>query len=211
MIYSFCKYLFWLLAVIFYRHKVYGKEHIVRGGAIIASNHCSFLDPPLIGSSYPGKIHYLSRDTLYHALFFGWLIRQLNTHPVQSGKGNLSSLKMAMELLQSGKKVVIFPEGKRSSDGKLQAGQLGIGMLVQRTECQIVPVYTHGTFEAWNKERKFPKLCGRTACVFGTPIAFTKVQAEDKKEAQAKIVNTIMDKIAELRDWYLAGAKGLPP
>jgi 1-acyl-sn-glycerol-3-phosphate acyltransferase len=178
---------------------------------MIASNHCSFLDPPLIGSSYPGKIHYLARETLFRAPFFGWLIRRLNTHPVHSGKGNLGTFKATMELVQSGKQVVIFPEGKRSPDGQLQLGQLGVGMLVQRTQCQIVPVYTHGTFDAWNKVRKLPRLWGRTACVFGTPILFSHIQAEDKKEAQAEIVQTIMNKIGELRDWYLAGAKGSPP
>lgn len=211
MIYRFCKFCIWLLALVFYRHKVYGKERIVEGGGIVASNHCSFLDPPLIGISYPGKIHYLARDTLYNFRPFGWLLAQLNTHPVHRGGGNLQTLKMAMDFVQNGKKVLIFPEGKRSSDGQIKPGQLGIGMLVQRTQCRIFPVYIHGTFEIWNNQQKFPKITGHTATVFGTPIDYSPLENQDKKEAQARIVNEIMDKITELRDWYLAGAVGSPP
>jgi 1-acyl-sn-glycerol-3-phosphate acyltransferase len=84
-------------------------------------------------------------------------------------------------------------------------------MLVQRTRCRILPVYTHGTFDVWSSKRKWPKLTGKTACVFGTPLEYVESDSEDKKEAQAKIVNAIMDKIAALREWYLAGAKGTPP
>ena len=211
MVRLICRSLVWFLVTIFYRHRVYGKEHIPEGGAIIASNHCSFLDPPLIGVSCPDKIYFLARDTLFRFPAFGWLLRQLKTHPVRRGKGNINAFKTAMDLLQSGKKVVMFPEGKRSLDGTLHPGQLGVGMLVQRTRCRIIPVYTHGTFEAWSAQRKLPKCIGKTACIFGTPIEYNESPPESKKEAQAEIVNQIMERIAELRTWYLAGAKGSPP
>jgi 1-acyl-sn-glycerol-3-phosphate acyltransferase len=164
-----------------------------------------------VGASCSDQIHYLARDTLYKFSPFGWLLRQLNTHPVSRGKGNLGTLKMTMDLIKNGNKVVIFPEGKRSSTGDLQPGQLGIGMLVQRTGCKILPAYVHGTYDVWNNTRKFPKIFGQTACVFGTPIEYAACAAEDKKEAQAACVQQIMDKIKELRSWYLAGAQGTPP
>lgn len=211
MIRLLCIFCVWVFARIFYRHRVYGKKNIPAGGGMIAPNHCSFLDPPLVGISCPYKIHFLARDTLFHFPPFAWLIRQLNTHPVRMGKGNISTLKMALELVQSGKKVVIFPEGTRSVDGELHKGQLGVGMLVQRARCRIIPVYIHGTFDAWNARSKFPKLYGKTACVFGKPIEYVECPPEHKKEAQAEIVDTIMAKIAELKDWYLSGAKGTPP
>lgn len=212
MIYRFCRAVVWMIAKCLYRHKVYGEEHTASvQGALIASNHSSFLDPPLVGISCSDSIHYLARDTLFHFAPFGWLLKQLNTHPVQRGRGNLGVLKMAIEQIRAGHKVVIFPEGKRSSDGLLQKGQLGIGMLVQRTRCLIIPVYTHGTFEIWNNKRTLPKLFGKTACVFGSPIEYVESDLMDKKEAQAEIVDQIMERIGVLRDWYLAGAKGSPP
>ncbi len=211
MMYAFSRFWCWFFVTLFYHHKVYGKEHVKPGGAMIASNHCSFLDPPIVGASCPDHIHFLARESLFHFKPFGWLLKNVNTHPVHQGKGNLSTLKMAMALVRSGKKVVIFPEGRRSPSGELLAGQLGIGMLVQRTQCRIIPAYIHGSFEAWNNKRKFPKLYGKTACVFGTPIEYVENENEDKKEAQGRIVGQIMSKICELKEWYLAGAEGSPP
>lgn len=205
-------FLVWVYASLFYRHRVYGKKHFPKGGGIIASNHSSFLDPPLIGISCPEKIHFLGRETLFHSPFFAWLIRKLNTHPVRRGKGNINAFKTAMEIVLGGEKVVIFPEGGRSKDGTLHPGQLGVGMLVQRTRCQVIPVYTYGTYNIWSAKRGFPKLFGKTACVFGTPLNFANLEeGGDKKEVQAYIVEEIMKKIAQLQDWYLAGAKGSPP
>lgn len=194
-----------------YGHKVYGKSHVREGGGMIASNHSSFLDPPIIGISYPGEVHFLARGTLFNSRFFGWLIRQLNSHPVVKGKENTAAIKKTCELLLGGKKVVIFPEGKRSTDGEIQSGQSGVGMLVLRTHCMVIPAYVHGTFEIWNNQRKFPLLRGHTACVFGSPLTFEHLNGLEKKEAQQKIVELIMEAIKNLRDWYLAGATGTPP
>ncbi len=196
---------------IFYRHHVYGKEQFPRGGGIICSNHTSFLDPPLIGISCPGEVHFLGRDSLFHFRPFGWFIGKLNTHPVKRGKGNAQAFKMTMQFVREGSKVVLFPEGRRSPDGQLHKGQLGVGMLVHRLDCQVIPVYIDGAYEIWNTKRKFPKLFGKTACVFGSPITFKDLLDVEKKEAQTEIADRIMVKIAELRDWYKAGAKGSVP
>ncbi len=201
-----------LYARIFYRHRVYGKKNFPKGGGMICSNHTSYLDPPLIGISCPGKVHFLGRDTLFKSPFFAWLIRRLNTHPVRRGKGNVMAFKTAMDLVNKGNKVVIFPEGRRSSDGELHNGQLGVGMLVHRTNCQVIPVYISGSYEIWNSKRKFPKIFGKTACIFGSPLKFDDLENHlDKKEAQQKIVLRIMDKIGELKQWYNEGSKGSPP
>ncbi|MCH9627303.1 MAG: Bifunctional protein Aas [Chlamydiales bacterium] len=211
MIRLFCIFCVALFARVFYRHRVYGKKHFPNGGGIICSNHTSYLDPPLIGISCPGKVHFLGRDSLFHSPFFGWLIRQLNTHPVRRGKGNINAFKKAMALVRNDCKVVIFPEGRRSADGELHKGQLGVGMLVQKTDCQVIPVYLHGVYEVWNNRRRFPKLFGKTACIFGTPLTFEDLEEMDKKEAQVEIMARVMAKIAQLREWYREGAKGTPP
>lgn len=196
---------------LFYRHRVYGKRHFPKGGGMICSNHTSFLDPPLIGVSCPGIVHFLGRDTLFRSRFFAWLIGKLNCHPVRRGKGNAYAFKKALQLIQRGNKVVIFPEGRRAADGELHKGQPGVGMLVHRAGCQVIPVYIHGAYEIWNTKRRFPKLIGKTACIFGTPLTFEDLEAVEKKLAQAEIADRIMTKIETLRDWYRAGAKGSPP
>ncbi len=186
------------------------REFDKRGG-ILAANHSSYLDPPIIGVSCPQEVHFLARDTLFKSPLFGWLIRALNTHPVKRGQGNIAAMKKALEFIEEGKKVVIFPEGTRSPTGDLQKGQAGIGLLVQRSHCKVFPIYIHGTFDIWSIHRSKPLLKGQTACVFGKPLAFHISEETDKKEAHQQIINQIMGAIAKLQEWYLAGAKGTPP
>lgn len=200
-----------VLVKVLYRHKTYGREHIPRGGAVICSNHCSYLDPPLIGVSFPEVIHFLARDTLYHPALFGWYLRHLLTHPVTRGRENIEAFRLTCSLIERGKKVVIFLEGTRSLDGELRGAEPGVGFLVMRTGCQVIPVYIHGTFSIMNVSDKWPKLHGRTACVFGSPLDFTTVEGATKKEKQQKIADEIMAAIARLKEWYLSGAQGFPP
>src|SRR4051812_30390150 len=112
--------LFWFLIFLikiyfrlFYRVRVYGTEHIYQKGAIIAPNHNSFLDPPLIGITWPQKTYYLARASLFNNFFFSKLLRALQAYPVQGSAQDFSSLKMIMQLPKQDKKVVIFPEGVR--------------------------------------------------------------------------------------------------
>lgn len=204
-------FLFRVYFKICYHHKIYGREHFPKGGGIIASNHISFLDPPLVGVGCPGIVHFFARDTLFKSRFFGGALKRLLTHPVRRGKGNIESLKLMLDLIQKGEKVVIFPEGKRSLTGDLLKGQLGIGLLVLKTHCQVTPAYVDGTYDIWPPGRKFPKLSGRIAFVIGSPIQFNEVKVQDKKVAQEAIVDTIMAKIADLKEWYVKGAVGSPP
>src|ERR1700761_1988428 len=104
---------------IFHRHKTYGIDHYYKGGAIIAPNHTSFYDPPLIGISWPEEISFLARKSLF-GVFLGPVITKLNAYPVTGTQQDLSSIKLICSLLKQDKKVVIFPEGLRSIDGNLQ-------------------------------------------------------------------------------------------
>lgn len=195
-----------------YRTKSYGKGNLPKkSGALIASNHASFLDPPLIGYCvFPIRLCYLARDTLFKPIL-GWILRNIHCYPVKRGKGNIALFKLIPKLTAQGKIIAIFPEGTRSLDGEIQQGQAGVGLLVQKTTVPVIPCYVHGTFKIWNIEQRFPKLFGKTAVVFGKPVDFSYLEARDKKEAQKEIVSVIMDKIKNLKVWYEAGAKGEVP
>jgi 1-acyl-sn-glycerol-3-phosphate acyltransferase len=196
---------------LFYGHQVFGKEHFPKGPALLAPNHNSFFDPPIIGASCPGEVHYLARSTLFQNRFLKGLIEALNAYPVAGTSQDIASFKIIFDVLKKGEKVVIFPEGERSSDGQLGAIQSGIGMLALRSRCPIIPVYIHGSFEAWNRFQKFPKLLAKTACVFGTPIYPEQYMDKEKKEAQKEIADAVKQSILELQEWYLSGAQGSPP
>lgn len=194
-----------------YGHKVYGLDHFFYGKAIIAPNHASFLDPPIIGISWPEEIAFLARKTLFANFILRPIITKLNALPVSGTQQDLSSIKLICHLLNEDKKVVIFPEGLRSSDGGLNEIKSGIGMISQRSHCPIIPAYIHGSYEIWNRERRYPKLWGKTACVFGSPIYPNKFLCLGKKEAQLEIANAVKNAIKSLKIWYENGAKGTPP
>jgi len=196
---------------LFHGYKVYGAEHSVPGRAILAPNHASFYDPSIVSISLSEEISFLARKTLFSSWIFGSLISSLNAYPVDTSSQDVSSLKLICRLLAEDKKVVIFPEGKRTHDGELQPIKHGIGMLALRAQAPIIPIYIHGTYEVWNRYDKFPKMRGHIACVFGTPIDRRDFEGLDKKAAQEAIAIKVGESIANLKTWYLNGAKGTPP
>lgn len=195
---------------IFYRHKVYGVEHYPEGSALVAPNHISFFDPPIVAISCPGEIHFLARQSLFKS-YFGKLISALNAHPVKKNATNLQVMKDVCSLLKEGYKVLMFPEGTRSKDNKLREIKPGIGLLLSKSESVIVPTYIHGTFDVWSRARKTPKLWGKTAVVFGSPIRWEDYADMDRREAQQLIAEQLTKALKGLRRWYEEGHQGIPP
>lgn len=196
---------------LFYRYSVYGVDSPYFGKAILAPNHASFLDPPLIGASWPEEIHYLARASLFHSSVMNRLLSRLNAHPVQGTAQDIESFRLICQLLQEEKKVVIFPEGERSATGQLQPIKSGIAMLALRMQCPIIPVYISGTFEAWPKQRRWPKFGTSISCVFGKPI-FPSFSADvNKKQMQEILTQQVQNKLEDLQLWLEAGAKGELP
>ncbi len=210
-LYRIILFLAWCFFKAFYRHKVYGVENYYSNAAIIASNHCSNYDPPILSISWPEEVHFLARDGLFKNPLFGGLIRKLNAHPVSGDAGDVVVFKLICKLLTEGKKIILFPEGRRGLKNELEPLKPGIAMLVSRTKSAVVPAYVHGTFSIWNRRRKFPKLWGKTACVYGSPILWEQFAHLEKRDAQNALTAKLAESINNLRDWYEKGAKGIPP
>lgn len=210
-LYRVILFLTWCFFKVFYRHRVYGSHHFKQGSGIIAANHVSFYDPPVLAISSPEEVHFLARESLFKSWGFGGLIRQLNAHPVTGGATDVGVFKAIHQLLQEGKKVILFPEGTRAKTEELSSLKSGIAVLIGRAHSMVIPAYIVGTFSVWNRFRSFPKLFGKTACVFGSPIAWSEVAHLEKKEAQRLFVEKLSQSIQGLREWYEKGAKGSPP
>jgi len=208
--YFFVIYTIWLFFKVFYRLRVYGKNHIIPGGALIAANHVSFLDPPIIAISSPEELHFLAKRSLFKSLL-GKFLTILNSHPVQNNKANVTVIKLINELIKKGHKVLLFPEGTRSKTNQLQEIKPGIGLLLSKSRTAIIPAYIHGTFDIWRRDQEFPKLFGKTAVVFGTPILWKDYASMEKKEAQELIAHKLSQTLMNLRKWYEEGAFGDPP
>lgn len=196
---------------IFYRFKVYGKEHYFKGPAIIAANHVSYFDPPILAVAWPEEIHFLAKEPLFGVPILGTIIKNLNTHPLKGAGSDAGVFKVICSLLLNGKKVILFPEGKRSDDNSLSQIKPGIGLLMTKTKCSIVPVYIFGAYEVWPRFRKFPKFFKTMGCIFGSRIEYVSYENLDKREAQAAIANKLTESIQALKQWYENGAIGTPP
>jgi 1-acyl-sn-glycerol-3-phosphate acyltransferase len=112
---------------------------------IVAANHISFWDPPLIGSSVTREIHYLAKDELFSTPVLGPLIRSVNAIPIRRGSADLSGLSRAIEALKRGGALLLFPEGGRMRDGELHPARPGLGMLAVSADVPIAPCYISGS------------------------------------------------------------------
>jgi len=193
---SFATYFHW---------KVFNAERVpMTGPAILASNHASFLDPPLVGSGVKRDINYLARKSLFEKPLIGWILRKVNAVPVDRDGGGAAGLKAIMDRLRDGGAIILFPEGTRSQDGKFQPARSGIGLTVIKSEAPVIPVRVFGTFEAWGKGKSFPRPHG-VRVKYGLPMLFEKLRAEartcDKprlKEIYQQVADEIMAEIAKL-------------
>ena len=192
-----------------FRLRIYGLEHFRLGPAVIAANHSSYYDPPVLSISCPEEVHFLARGSLFKMPIFGRLIRALNSHPVERGVSDTQTFKTILALLGDGKKVILFPEGQRSLTGELLPLERGLSFLVYKAQCRVIPAYIHGTFDAWPRGRKFPKLFGKLVVVFGSPIEWE--EGADKKAAQERIAVQTERSIRKLKEWLDRGGKGNPP
>jgi 1-acyl-sn-glycerol-3-phosphate acyltransferase len=189
----------------FFRCRVFHPERVpLEGPVILASNHASFLDPPLVGSGVKRGINYLARESLFRFPGIGWLLRNWNAVPVDRDGGGAKGLKMILERLLDGGAIILFPEGTRTKDGKLQPARSGIGLTVIKSTAAVVPVRVFGTYEAFGRHMKIP-LPHRIAVKYGQPLMFERLRAEARvcskarlKEIYQEVADEIMHAIAKL-------------
>jgi cytidylate kinase len=138
----------------FFRLHPSGLENIPDyGPLVLVCNHQSFLDPVFCGIFVKRPLYYLARDTLFHGLF-GRIIASVNTIPVKRGEADLTAMRIVIGKLKQGNGVCLFPEGTRTSDGKIAAFKPGLGLLCRRGNAAVIPVLIEGAFEAWPRNKK---------------------------------------------------------
>lgn len=184
---------------LFHHHQVFGLENLPKGPAIIAPNHISLFDPPIIGASIREELHFLAKQGLFDYPVLGTIIRYLNSHPVSGTGQELQSLKMICHLLQEGHKVVIFPEGTRSESGDLLPLKTGVSMLALRCKVPIIPVYIHGSYEVWPVDQKWPGMKGKTSCTIGKPIYSEQFSGLKKHDAMNAMTEALREAINKLQ------------
>jgi 1-acyl-sn-glycerol-3-phosphate acyltransferase len=170
-----------VFSVLLFRLHVGGQARLPKqGGVLMVTNHQSFLDPWLIGIAPSRQVHYMARDTLFKGGFLHYLMELWNAFPVKRGAADLGAIRMAVDVLDRGYMLNIFPEGTRSEDGSIGAVAPGMVLILNRckVDVPIVPVVIDGAYEAWPRGRKMPKLWGgRIRIVYGRPIPASEWRA----------------------------------
>ena len=125
--------------------RVTGRNKLVPGPQILASNHVCNFDPLLVGLGARREIHFLAKEELFSASrFFAWLIHTYNAWPVRRGGADAAAIKRCSWLLHRRQTIVLFPEGTRSRTGDINRFKPGIGMLAITNHVPVVPVHLGG-------------------------------------------------------------------
>jgi 1-acyl-sn-glycerol-3-phosphate acyltransferase len=152
----------------------------------------------VVGAAFRKPIYYLARKSLFKG-FLGWLLPRIQVLPVDRGKGDLASMKRILHLLKAGNRVLIFPEGTRSTDGSLQAAEAGIGFIIAKCEVPVVPVRIFGAFECFPRGTTWPRP-GRITIVPGPPVDFSDLPPElTGRERYQACADRVMEALAEIR------------
>lgn len=182
-----------------FRFRVVGQDLVPnQGGVLVAANHASYLDIPFLGGGLRRRAAFLGRQDLFPIRGIHCLCRRLGWIPIRQSRLDREGFHKAINLIKSGKVVVIYPEGSRTLDGKLWPGKPGIGIIVAETGCPVVPTYISGTFEVLPVGARWPRF-HQIKVVFGSPIDFTSdARRFSGREFHRHVSRTVMARIAEL-------------
>lgn len=181
MIYELCRALFTLIFKFIFRWQVTGLENLPKSGSfILASNHISLWDPPLMATAVPQKVHYMAKEELFRFPPFGRLIKQLGAFPVRRGAADRGALKAALAILNEGKVLGIFPEGTtKHQKGELGQAKPGLALIAAKSKVPVIPVAITGTNEVSSNFWSLP----RFTLTFGRPLTIEPKAGRQELEA----------------------------
>lgn len=182
-----------------------GVENVpAKGGALVVANHGSFLDIAAIAKTCPRRVSFVARENLVDIPVLGFLIRHWGPILLRRGAIDVAAIRAVVESLRAGNLVVLFPEGTRTRDGELQRFQRGFALAVRRAGVPILPVGIAGSFEAFPRTRKIPRLRGRLVVSYGPPFA---LPAHERPEDLDTVASAILREMARARERWSERAR----
>jgi 1-acyl-sn-glycerol-3-phosphate acyltransferase len=184
----------------FFGFRVHGRENMIEeGGCILAMNHESYLDPPLAGICCDRQIYYLGRRTLMKWPILGRVFPLVNVIPVNQERADMSALKAVIKLVRNGHCTVVFPEGSRTPDGSLQPAQPGLGLIIAKTLCPVVPMRVFGARAAFPRGGT-PRLFKPIQIVVDQPMHFDSADlVGEGRELYQKLSERVMERITAIQ------------
>ena len=187
---SFAWYFTWCWAcrffcIMFFQPVTFGLSNLPeKGGFMVISNHQSFLDPLFNATPIHRQCCFAARDTLFKIPFFGRFVHTFNAIPIKRGQADLAAMKIFLEKLKDNFGLVLYPEGTRTSDGKIAEIKPGFSLLARRANIPVIPSVIDGGFESWPKHKIICKPY-KVYVTYGKPIpSKTIVEMGDREFAK---------------------------
>lgn len=188
-LYAFAKALIRVIGFVLWRVRDYGTQNVpATGGLIVACNHISNLDPPLLGAYCPRQISYMAKKELFEIPVLGPLIAAVGAYPVDREGSSASAIKRSVEILRKGGCVGIFPEGGRNVHGDKEA-RIGVALVASLGKAPVVPAYIHNSAHAGH--------LAQIKVAFGPPLSLPAGRKATREEL-AKFTEDVMDAIRAL-------------
>lgn len=191
MAYALTKLICFLLFRLRHGFLVTGQEHVPRRGPfILATNHVSFIDPPVIGTACPRRVYFLARADLFRHPLLAAFMRSVGVIPLRRGAADVGAMRAALGHLRRGLPIAMFPEGTRQLSGRLGAAKRGVGVLADLAHVPVVPAYIDGTFQVLPPatSRLQP---GKIRIAFGPPIPYTEPSLSDRAERRQALAEAV--------------------
>jgi len=190
---AFVRYVVWGVYKLVYNFKIEGIENIPQDRPLVmASNHRSYADPVILTIPMKRPVTYMAKEELFKNKLFGWFITKLGAFPVRRGAGDMQVIEDSIGILNSGRNLVIFPEGTRSKDGKVGKGKTGVALIAAKSGADVIPC---GIIFEGEKLKFRSKLTLR----FGKVIPAEEIAVEDASPKSLKgVKKRIMSAITEL-------------
>ncbi|MFH1768045.1 MAG: lysophospholipid acyltransferase family protein [Candidatus Omnitrophota bacterium] len=190
MFYWTVRFILLVIFKIFFGIKVEGREFIPKEGSfILASNHLSNIDPPVLAVACRRQLNFLAKEELFRNKFFSWLIRKLNAFPLKRQQTDLFAMRQAIKILRGGKAVLIFPQGTRGAAPDKALG--GIGFLFKKTAAPVILAKLTGTDKILPKGAKAFKR-------HSVKVVFEKITAPSKNESYEQFARRVVEKIRDM-------------